>query len=495
MATKSDKPDDATNGEETDPNARYVVAKSDKAKARKWFDRAKQLVDTRSYDYAIKCYIDGLALWPEAVEEAHKPLRGCAAARQHTGGKKPGLTDRAKHPTTHKDPLKAMLNSEWLLAHDPMNVNYMEALFKNADRARCDDTVVWAGSVYRHAAENEKKPSAKRFALMKEVYEELGDRAQARGEPELAVEAFELALEALAIQKQLEPQNSLIGNLQRDLSTKLTILKGQYQTAESFTESIQDRQAQANLHDEDRMIQSHDRLAELIAVAEQEMRDNPGVPGKVNALVDLLTREDDEEQERKAIGILVELYKSGGQYRYKLRADDIRMRQLEREYREARASGDSEAAREARLRQLRFELSVFFERVKQYPTDNRIRFEYAKRLFSGRRFDDAIPLLQQARADRKHRAQCDLYLGRCFHERGYHGQAVSVLSKAVEDSEVSDDEHGKGLRYWLGRSQEADGDVAGALASFGQLLQLDYNYRDVRARMDALRKNQDQSGN
>ena len=170
MAKDAKKP--AVDGEgasEVDPNARYAVTEQDKAKARKWFARAQELVNTRSYDYAVKCYIDGLNVWPEAVEEGHQALRGCGVARQHTGGKKPGFTGSVKHSMTNKDQLKAMLNAEWLLAHDPLNVGYMEGLLKNANLAHCEDTVLWIGSIYRHAAENEKKPSAKRFALLAEI--------------------------------------------------------------------------------------------------------------------------------------------------------------------------------------------------------------------------------------------------------------------------------------------------------------------------------------
>ncbi|HUU82022.1 MAG TPA: hypothetical protein VM243_00840 [Phycisphaerae bacterium] len=489
MAKDNKKPAAAEEqAEEVDPNARYVVTDAEKAKARKWFARAEELVKTRSYDYAVKCYIDGLALWPEAVDEGHQPLRGCGVARQHTGGKKSGFTDGVRHSMTNKDPLKAMLNAEWLLAHDPMNVGYMEGLLKNANKARCEDTLMWVGSIYRHAAENEKKPSAKRFALLKDVYEELGDRAQARGETDLAVQAFRLGIEALAIQARIDPKDTSLANVQRDLSTKLTILKGQYQTAESFTESIQDREGQADLHDEDRMVQSDERLEQLIAKAEHEMAENPGVIGKVMTLVELLCRQDNEERETKAIGILVQEFKKDGEYRYKMRADDVRMRQLGRAYRQVRDSGDKEAAREALTRQLRFELKVFGERVKKYPTDLRVRYEYGTRLFQARRIDDAIPIFQAARADPKNRTRCDLYLGRCFHEKGYHSQAAATLTKAVATYEFKEDETAKALKYWLGRTQEAEGLVTDALATYGELLQIDYNYRDVRGRMDGLKK-------
>ena len=488
MGADEKEPDaEAASDQPADPNARCVTSEANQAKARKWFARAKELVETRSYDYAIKCYLDGLALWPEAVEEGHQPLRGCAAARQHGGGKKPSFTGTVKHSMNQKDPIKGLLNAEWLLAHDPMNVSYMEGLFKNADKARCDDTVMWIGHALGNAAEQEKKPNPKRFVLLKEVYEELGDRAQARGEMELAEEAYRRGISAMNVQERLDPKDTSISNIRRDLSTKLTILKGKYQTAESFQDSIRDREGQADIHDRERMVQSSDRLAELVAKAEQEVEENPGDWSKVAALVDLLCREDDEHNEAKAIGVLLELYGREQNYQYKSKADDIRMRQLQRAYRQARAGGDEQAAREARIRQLSFELKAFNERTTKYPTDNRLKYEYGVRLFKARKLDEAIPVLQVARADAKHRTQCDIYLGRCFYEKGYHHQAVSTLAKALEQHELPSSDAGKALRYWLARSHEAEGARDQALEQYGRLLEIDYNYRDVRARMDALK--------
>lgn len=484
MARDKKQPDSSA---DVDPNARLTTSEKEQAKARKWFARADELVDNRNYDYAIECYVDGLALWPEAVEEGHKKLRGCGAARQHTGGKKASLKDTMKRSMNHKDPVQAMLNASWLLAHDPMNISYIEGVFKNANRAHCDDTVMWIGQSLANAAEQEKKPSAKRFAFLKDIYEELADRAQARGEVDLAVEALQRGVDALNIQEHLDPKNTEIPTVRRDLSTKLTILKGKYQTSESFTESIRDRESQDDLRDGERMVQSSDRLGELIAKAQKDMEDNPGVPGKVRTLVDLLCREDDPERERQAIGILVEQFKETGDYQHKSQADDIRARQLARAVRDAKMGDDRAAIKEARVEQLKFELRVYKERVGKYPTDHRLRFEYASRLFQARKFDDAIPLFQTARADPKHRARCDAYIGRCFFERGYHDQAVATLSKAIEGMEVPDNETGKAIQYWLGRSQEAAGDRAAALGTFGRLMQLDYNYRDIRARMDSLK--------
>jgi tetratricopeptide (TPR) repeat protein len=165
------------------------------------------------------------------------------------------------------------------------------------------------------------------------------------------------------------------------------------------------------------------------------------------------------------------------------------MKQLARAVRELQKSGDAEAVKKARIEQLRFELSVFKDRVDRYPTDNRAKFELGVRRFQAGQFDDAIPLFQVARVDPKNRTASEAYLGRCFFRKGYHTQAINALKEAIKGHEFTDDELAKTMQYWLGRSQEAGGEAEDARTTYGNILRLDYNYLDVRARLDALSKN------
>ena len=69
-------------GEQTeavDPNARLITTEGDKAKAAKWFERARELGDKRQFDYAIEYYVSGLEFFPDAVEPAKPSL--CSADR------------------------------------------------------------------------------------------------------------------------------------------------------------------------------------------------------------------------------------------------------------------------------------------------------------------------------------------------------------------------------------------------------------------------------
>lgn len=458
------------------------------ARARECFAKARELVEKKNYDYAIEWYINGLEHWPEAVDEGHKPCRAAALFR---GPKKVSFTDSMKYKTSGKDAKRAMLNAEMLLSKDPRNVGYMEAMFRNAAKAGYEATVMWIGEIFADAAAKEDKPNPARFALMREVYEELGDRHQ-QDNPALAIAALERAVEALSRLHALKPTDMDISTDLRDVAGKLTILRGRYSTADSFKDSIRDEDSQRDLHDRDRVVQADQRLDELIAKAESRVQADPTDRGAINDLVDLLCRRENSKEETKAIGVLVDAYKRTNEYRFKMRADDIRMKQLARQAREIAASGDARAAREHLKNQLRFELKVFKERVKQYPTELRMRYQYGIRLFKARMYDEAIPVLQEARNEPRTRFHCNLYVGRCFFEKGFYSQAADVFREAIDTYEMPDDELGKELHYWLGRAQEADGRIDDALKTYGQIIQWDYNYRkgDVRKRLENL-KNRD----
>ncbi len=478
---------DSPNSDPVDPAiARYEVTDAKRKSANRWFEQARKLVDQRNYDYAIKSFVEGLAINPEAVEEGLKPLRGCGVARWQTGGKKPGMRDSMKYSMSTKDPVKGMVNAAWLLAHDPQNSEYAEGLLKNANKAHCDKAALWIAPIVLENIGNDKKKKPKKYTTLKDYCEEVGDRCQARKEMTEALTAFEIALEALAAQQAAEPKNRDLGNVIRNLSTKLTILRGNYQTADSFKDSVQDSGSQARLHDQDRIVQSEERQAELVQHAKEEMEANPEVEAKVIAYVNLLVKDENDAREAEAVKLLVEKYKETNNYRFKLRADDIAIRQMGRNARKAKKSGDEEAYKANMKRRLAFEVGAYKERVAKYPTDLRLKYEYARRLFQVSKFDEAIPLLQQARSDPKVRHSCALYLGRCFFQKGLFSQAASILADAIADYELTDDDMAKELNYWLGRSQEDNKDTADAKQTYGKLLQVDYNYRDVRSRIEGL---------
>ncbi len=469
-----------------DPTERLITSDADKAKAAKWFARGRELGDKRQFDYAIEYYINGLEFWPDAVEEGCKPLHGCAVARRQTGGKKPGFGDTMKRSLTDKNAKQALLNSFWLFGRDPDKLGFVEGIVRNGTRVGAVQAAKWAGAILFKALETNAKTTPKQLQTLAQLLESLGDCAAEQEDSTLAVSVYQMGVDTLNVWYRRNPNDRAAETKVRNLSTKLTILKGKYQQNGSFRESMADREHQAEIHDKDRSVQSEDRMGELVAKAEKAYRQNPDDERALRELIELLCRPEDDAGEKRAIGILVDKYRQSDDYSHKRMADEIRMKQLVRRVRVAAKSGDQKAHTEHQVASLRFDLAVYKDRVQRYPTDNKFKFEYAVRLFRAGRFDDAIPHFQAARTNPRNRTACSMYLGRCFFRKDYHSQAIKTLQDEIATYEFSDDELAKSMLYWLGRAQEASGEIEAARDTYGRILQADYNFKDVRAKLDAL---------
>jgi tetratricopeptide (TPR) repeat protein len=242
------------------------------------------------------------------------------------------------------------------------------------------------------------------------------------------------------------------------------------------------------------MVVDRKRLAELIEDAKQEWRDNPDVSAKLLNLVDLLCKEEQQDSENEAVKTLDAEFAKSENYSFKMRADDIRMKQTRRKVRRVAADGDKKAVKAARLEQVRQRLSIYEERVKKYPTEHKLKYDYGKQLMLVGKYDEAIPLLQAARNDPKSRIQCMNLIARCFYEKGFYTQAISQYNQAIQDYELAGDDLSKELYYWLGRTHEKNESGPDAEKAYGQLIQWDYNYRDVRQRLADLEQGQADQG-
>lgn len=490
---RKDKEKDAK-GPESAPGLK-PPSDSDKSAARQWFKKGNDCRQKREYDYAIECYLSGLNYWPDAVEEGLMPLRSLSLQRAQSGGKKPSMMDSMKRSMTAKDGKQAFLNAVWLLSWSPKDYSYADGLFKNAAKLNLFDAVKFAAPIVVEIIKGETKPSAAKFRSLRESLVEVATRAEQSGQNTHVVWFYETAVGAVEWLRARMPNDEDLRHAQRDLSSRLTILRGKYSENQNFRESIQDAGQQKLLHDADRVKQGEQTLDALIAAARKEVEANPAVAGKINALVDALLKRERPEEENEAIAILMKSYLSQNNYSFKSRADDIRLRQLTRRTREtlehARSTGadhDKQQARLTAMEQLEFELSMYKERCDNYPTDLRLKFKAGQTLFKARRYDEAIPILQQAQADPRSRIRCELLIGRCFLEKGMPQQAVEILKEALAAHETSGDDMHKELLWYQGQSLEAAGISGEATATYNKLLRLDYTYADgeVRRRMEAL---------
>lgn len=476
-----------------------VFSDKDKSRARQWFKKAKDLRERRDYDYAIESYLQGLDFWTDAVEEGHMPLWSLAIQRQQAGGKKPGTMERLKSSMTGKDAKKCLLNAEHLMAKDPTNAGYLEGVLKSASRADLPETLKWIAPKVFDSMRKDKKPNPSRFKTFRQVLVDAAERADTRGDPQYAAWCYEQAVNALDFLVVRNPGDMALRDEQRDLSGKLTIARGKYEDADSFRDSLVDADKQKLLHDSERAKQSDQTLEALIEAERKEYEANPTVAGKINAYVTALLKPERKREEQIAIEVLTKAYEQLSNYSFKERADDIRLRQLRRNVRRwqdrAEQTGSPDDRQQYRLvamEEQQIRLDIFRERVRKYPTNLRLKFHLGSALFQSKEYEEAIPLLQEASADPRSRVRARLMIGRAFFESASFTQAAEVLNEALESYDVSGDNVSKEMLYWIGRANEAGGNVEEALATYGKLLRQDYNYAkgDARKRHDALKSSQ-----
>jgi tetratricopeptide (TPR) repeat protein len=99
--------------------------------------------------------------------------------------------------------------------------------------------------------------------------------------------------------------------------------------------------------------------------------------------------------------------------------------------------------------------------------------------------DEAIAEFQKALRASEGRLRTSEALGMAFFEKGQYAVCESVLRRAVEGLEGSD-EAKIGLLYWLGRASEALGKKADAVASYERAMAVDIRFLDLSERMHRL---------
>jgi tetratricopeptide (TPR) repeat protein len=236
-------------------------------------------------------------------------------------------------------------------------------------------------------------------------------------------------------------------------------------------------------------------MGKLINDAEAQYRADPGEPGKLLKLVDALEKTENPDYEGKAIELLTEWFTRTKQFRFRKRIGEINMRQWRRmdqgqkEYVEQnptdeQAKKDYEAFKKDKNE---FELSEYQLWADNYPTDISLRFQAAVRLYNLERYEDAIPLFQQAEADAKYRTRARLYQGLCFYRLEFMDEAVDTLDGLIKEYPTKGDDVSKEMHYWAGRAHEARSDAEAAIKLYSAIVRMEFNYKDVQGRIRKLR--------
>ena len=123
-------------------------------------------------------------------------------------------------------------------------------------------------------------------------------------------------------------------------------------------------------------------------------------------------------------------------------------------------------------------------RVEENPTDPTLRFSLGEALYHAHDYKEAIKHLQQATRNPHIRNKVLVLLGRTFDKMGMADMAINRFKEA--DAELKQmDATKKEVLYELGTIYENQKQQEDAIASFKQIYEVDYGYRDVAEKVEA----------
>jgi len=459
----------------------------DLRRAGKFYEHARSTADARNYDYSVECYINGLKFDPDN-HSIHEELREVSLKRRVSGGKP------KRGGSLGKDPISKMLDAEKAMAFDPLNARNIVATVERLvdvdeayDNLALGDTADWMGRQALELIRGAKKPDKKLCTRLMEALQRLN--------------AYEMACHACRVAIQIDPEDiELVAELGR-LEAELAIVRGRYD--EASTDAVRDKDQMQKLMDlDDRTSGREDVKERIVEAARVEFEQEPTNLDIRLKLVDALRSRDTVEAEVEAIRLLEEGYEQTSQYRLKTMIGDIRIKQLTRNLREKREElkkkPDSDDLKtrfnEAARQLLAFKLQEFAERVKNYPTNMQIRYEYGVCLFQAGKIEESIGAFQQSQQDPKVRNHSRLFLGRAYLHQQWYDEAIDTLQAGVEGYEMKDDTLAKELRYYLmdalehkAREDNSLDHAQRAREVASNLLQTDINFRDIKDRINAIR--------
>ena len=160
------------------------------------------------------------------------------------------------------------------------------------------------------------------------------------------------------------------------------------------------------------------------------------------------------------------------------------MKQKARELKDEKRMARAKAA-EAKMNDRHIE--ILKTRAERHDKNMRVKYELGVLLLGKKEVQEAIPHLQRAASDQRYEVSAKVALGEAFLLDNKRPLAKRQFETALTKIDVQEqaDQYLK-AHYALGRLAEAAGDTATAEKHYGDVLGVDYNYRDANDRLTGL---------
>lgn len=447
------------------------------AALREHWKNAKSSVERNNHGYAIK-FLQAILKEAPGFLNARKLLRQAEIIETGAtpGGGKKGLFGGssggggAAARQAKKDPAAALVSIEKDLEKDPFNVGANEVLHDIALRMALLDTAAFALETARKGSPENTKVAHKlaQFYVVRDMH-------------------LEASMVYRDIVKQ-DPGDGEAVKAEKDCSAKASMQKNRMSEGSSFKDMIKSDEA-AELEKASRTALTNEQLEERAGELAAQYEADPNNLAVVKQLAKTYEQLEDWNTSYQFYSWAHEL--SSGDVALRTKANEIKDRAAEQYIKdvEAAAAADPDNAelqgqlKEIQQARIGERLEECKERVKQNPTDPKMRFDLGQALYDAGEYSDAIPHLQQATRNPHIRIKVLLLLGRTFDAKSMTDLAIKQL-KDASDELTQMDATKKEVLYTLGVIYAKSGKKAEALECFKKIYEVDYGYRDVAARVE-----------
>ncbi len=303
-----------------------------------------------------------------------------------------------------------------------------------------------------------------------------------------AVKQIPQAMECLDRAHALDRNDPEVERLRKNLAAEGTLAASNYTTATSSRDVIRDKDSLRRNEQSQRLQRSADTLDQDIDALTARHAEDPANSDLRRQLVKSL-QEAGRADEAESL-LVAALERAPGDEAVQDALGDCRLARNEAALKAAHAAGDSAAEQRLREERTALEITEFERRVRFAPGDGALRLRLARAQYRAggpAATDRAIEHFQAIVADPRYLLDARQGLGACFFRKGLYPLAARQFEGALAASGGLGSDRGKEICYHLGLVCERQNDRSGAAARYLQIYEVDISYRDVAAKIEALK--------
>ncbi|HQX52149.1 MAG TPA: tetratricopeptide repeat protein [Planctomycetaceae bacterium] len=472
-----------------------IISMDERGKgAQDWYKKGTEAMNHKNWDYAIKAFGMCVVLMPEVLlyrQSKHGCVRKSyddnGSGARMAGMRLMGIRGRIKKCRMQKDWKGVETAAEEGLLVNPWDAQLM---FDLGD-----------------ACENQQNMNVARYGLERAVEYDKDNIEYNRRLGKLLIERRDYKPARACFERiyKLDPNDGDARTMMSRVDAEATMDRGGYDNADT-TRDVKTEQpaAPVNAYEEDRRARKGTPKS-ADAPGESEEADLLHGIRKDPKNLNLYLKLADVYIKDRQFGKAVDQYNkalevSNGNADIREQLNEVQLLMLRNDLSEAEDRARKNPGKERLVEKVKTmrselldkEMEFFTHSVELHPNDMRKKYELAQRYVTTKQPAKAIPLLQQAVSDPRIKVEALVLLGECFAKDGKLDLGRRQFEKALDGLSATDKpDPFKTAHYYLGRIYEKGGKKDQAEHHYGEILAVDYEYKDVLKRLEGLQGGED----